>query len=111
MWIKLLVLDPIVKIRPIQIIYGARTVYIDEIERLALALGLSSLPIRDTGGNPPPANKDSSSSKVDRLAEIRQSAVTGATSKASAFLCKYHDFHTKPLTLESLVVILCISYV
>ena len=31
--------------------------------------------------------------------------------KASAVLCKYQDFHTKPLTLESLVVILCISYV
>lgn len=74
---------------------------------------LTPAPFADMGAfrNPPPVNKNSSKVEIDSTAEIRRSAVTGAMLKASAVLCKYQDFHTKPLTLESLVVILCISYV
>jgi hypothetical protein len=81
-----------------------------EVEKVAGCL--KPAPFADMGAfrNPPPVNKNSGSKvEIDSTAEIRRSAVTGA--KASAVLCKYHDFHTKPLTLESLVVILCISYV
>jgi hypothetical protein len=83
-----------------------------EVEKVAGCL--KPAPFADMGAfrNPPPVNKNSSSKvEIDSTAEIRRSAVIGAMSKASAVLCKYQDFHTMPLTLESLVVILCISYV